>query len=434
MTVLASADIGNGGSSGSGARLLVPKMTAAQHIRAHIQRGIAIRRQRIRYIEDLEDVRALKGEWVNSYTDTLKQLFSTSSIADECNDWVGKVYPEFADVTLFVEQFYEEMDYRVRKLRGVLKKLDDMGDFVPRTINAPMASPGAQEMGGGMGSGGMSSGGMSSGGISSGMGSGGMGSSGGLGASGMSGGMSASGMSATPMGMVSPGMMSSPQSQPAPMQPQYPISQPTSISAPVMTSAATVPTPSYPAPKPHVGVTSASQATAPAPVAAPPPAAALPPPPVTPDAPPLNNGIFVVHGDMRTASNTVLSFMEDLGIRLQSMPAAPEKGKGLVESLEKNPDASFAVMLLPHDDVVALRGNASDAAANVRTGIVFQLGYFVGRLGLKRVCVLYTGGNETFVSDHGIQFLPMDSGNGWQLLLARHLKRAGIEIDLNKLF
>jgi hypothetical protein len=28
----------------------------------------------------------------------------------------------------------------------------------------------------------------------------------------------------------------------------------------------------------------------------------------------------------------------------------------------------------------------------------------------------------------------MDNGNGWQLLLARHLKRAGIEIDLNKLF
>ncbi len=126
--------------------------------------------------------------------------------------------------------------------------------------------------------------------------------------------------------------------------------------------------------------------------------------------------------------------MEDLNIRLQSLPAAPEKGKGLVESLEKNPDASFALVLLPHDDVVALRGNAADAAANVRTGLVFQLGYFVGRLGLKRVCVLYTGGAETFVSDHGIQFLPMDSGNGWQLLLARHLKRAGIEIDLNKLF
>jgi len=65
----------------SAARLVVPKMTAAQHIRAHIQHGISIRRQRIRYIEDLEDVRALKTEWVNSYTGTLQQLFSGSDIA-----------------------------------------------------------------------------------------------------------------------------------------------------------------------------------------------------------------------------------------------------------------------------------------------------------------------------------------------------------------
>ena len=80
--------------------------------------------------------------------------------------------------------------------------------------------------------------------------------------------------------------------------------------------------------------------------------------------------------------------------------------------------------MLGQPDAVALRRSAADASAGVRSGIVFELGYLVGRLGLKRVCVLYTGGNETFVSDHGIQFLPIDSGNGWQLHLARHLKRA----------
>src|SRR4051794_469000 len=103
MTVLSSAPADPfplGGSSAltSNVRLAVPKITAAQHVRAHIQHGVSIRRQRIRYVEDLEDVRALKTEWVNSYTETLKQLFTSSEVADECNDWVGKVYPEFADV------------------------------------------------------------------------------------------------------------------------------------------------------------------------------------------------------------------------------------------------------------------------------------------------------------------------------------------------
>src|SRR3954467_15637986 len=146
MTMLATPSSGlsanaQAHASGQGPRLMVPKAVASQHIRAHIQRGIAIRRQRIRYIEDLEDVRALKGEWVQSYTETLKQLFSTSEIADECNDWVGKVYPEFAEVSLFVEQFYEEMDYRIQKLKNVLKRLEDMGEFIPRTITQSAPAP-----------------------------------------------------------------------------------------------------------------------------------------------------------------------------------------------------------------------------------------------------------------------------------------------------
>src|SRR4029079_19495298 len=147
MTVMSTtmpADAGPGPMGNpSSARLVVPKMTAAQHIRAHIQHGISLRRQRIRYIEDLEDVRALKTEWVNSYTGTLQQLFSGSEIADECNDWVGEVYPELAEESILVQQFYEEMDYRIQKLKNVLKRLEDMGEFIPRTITET-ASPAAQ--------------------------------------------------------------------------------------------------------------------------------------------------------------------------------------------------------------------------------------------------------------------------------------------------
>ena len=415
MTVMSTTMPADAGPSPMGnpssARLVVPKMTAAQHIRAHIQHGISIRRQRIRYIEDLEDVRALKTEWVSSYTGTLQQLFSSSDIADECNDWVGKVYPEFAEVSLFVEQFYEEMDYRIQKLKNVLKRLEDMGEFIPRNIageptpRAAMPAP-----------------------------------------------------APAPEPAPLPPVPQAPVAGPVPMPMQIPTGAPAPAPAPAMTIpvpapvAAPIAVPVAPVVAPVAAPVAPTPAPAPAPVAkaspAPPasaPASAPPAPTRAPSlpkapaveddsAPPLNSGIFVVHGELQTAVNTIQSFMEDLQIQLQQMPAAPEKGKGLVNSLEKNPDASFALVLLNHDDAVALKRSAADASAGVRSGIVFQLGYFVGRLGLKRVCVLYTGGAETFVSDHGIQFLPMDNGNGWQLLLARHLKRAGIEIDLNKLF
>jgi predicted nucleotide-binding protein len=311
-------------------------------------------------------------------------------VADECNDWVGKVYPEFADVTLFVEQFYEEMDYRTDKLRGVIKRLEDMGEFIPRTITAqPPAA--AQAM-----------------------------------------------MEPEPAPAASAPAASA-HHAPAPAPTQSPtvtvtFTTPSSPSSPAPAKPAAQPQRSYGAPAPspvsansHTKATTTTTTTT---ITAP----HLAPPPTSEVVPPLNTGIFVVHGDLQPTVNTINAFMEDLNIQLQPLPAHPERAKGLVNSLEKNPDASFALVLLGHDDAVALRRSAADASAGVRSGIVFELGYFVGRLGLKRVCVLYTGGTETFVSDHGIQFLPIDSGNGWQLQLARHLKRAGIEIDLNKLF
>jgi hypothetical protein len=406
MTVLSTtmpADAGPGSIvNASTARLVVPKATAAQHIRAHIQHGIGIRRQRIRYIEDLEDVRALKTEWVNSYTGTLQQLFSNSDIADECNDWVGKVYPEFAEVSLFVEQFYEEMDYRIQKLKNVLKRLEDMGEFIPLTINqappAPAAMPAAPA----------------------------------------AAPVPAPAPAPVPQMHVPVPPVPEPLPAPSPVQMTIPTGASSAASSPMAVTVTVSQQPHVPpAPAPAPAPKPAPAAAAAAPTSPKPQKLEKLEPPETIDtdvAPPLNSGIFVVHGELQTAVNTIQAFMEDLQIQLHQIPAAPEKGKGLVNSLEKNPDASFALVLLNHDDAIALKRSAADASAGVRSGIVFQLGYFVGRLGLKRVCVLYTGGAETFVSDHGIQFLPMDNGNGWQLLLARHLKRAGIEIDLNKLF
>ena len=53
--------------------------------------------------------------------------------------------------------------------------------------------------------------------------------------------------------------------------------------------------------------------------------------------------------------------------------------------------------------------------------------------GVPRVCVLCDGAADPFADPHGVHCLPRDAANGWHLQLARTLKRAGIEVDLNKL-
>jgi hypothetical protein len=39
-----------------------------------------------------------------------------------------------------------------------------------------------------------------------------------------------------------------------------------------------------------------------------------------------------------------------------------------------------------------------------------------------------------FEDEFGILYIQIDQSDGWQLQLARHWKRAGVEVDLNKLF
>lgn len=50
------------------------------------------------------------------------------------------------------------------------------------------------------------------------------------------------------------------------------------------------------------------------------------------------------------------------------------------------------------------------------------------------VCTLYEEGVETPSDYHGIVYIPLDSAGTWRILLARELKAAGFEIDLNRAF
>ncbi len=115
------------------ARLIHPREEVAGALRVAIEKGDDIRARRIRYQEDLDEARLAKLRWTQGSIDLLGVLFDNSSVADYCNDWVGKIFPEYAEFGNFVEQFYEEMEYRLAKLRSVLSGVE-------RVIETPGAS------------------------------------------------------------------------------------------------------------------------------------------------------------------------------------------------------------------------------------------------------------------------------------------------------
>jgi hypothetical protein len=101
-----------------------------------IKIGQAIRSQRIEYVDDLEEARSEKQEWVSRTTELLRQLFADGSIADGFNDYVGPILPEYAEWNLFVEQFNNEMKHRLGRLSELLNQLSEAPESPSATTPA----------------------------------------------------------------------------------------------------------------------------------------------------------------------------------------------------------------------------------------------------------------------------------------------------------
>jgi hypothetical protein len=142
--------------------------------------------------------------------------------------------------------------------------------------------------------------------------------------------------------------------------------------------------------------------------------------------------VFVVHGRDEAAKEAVGRFLEKLDLKAVILHEQPNKGRTLIEKFEGHADVDFAVVLLTPDD----EGHAADAPAatrpRARQNVILELGYFIGRLGRSRVCALHKGGMELPSDFDGVVYLSMDDPQGWRLLLAREIKAAGVDVDLNR--
>ena len=103
----------------------------------------------------------------------------------------------------------------------------------------------------------------------------------------------------------------------------------------------------------------------------------------------------------------------------------------IIEKFEAKSEVEFAVVLIRPDDEGGKRGG-EDHKPRARQNAVFELGYFVGRLGRARVCAFKRGDVEIPSDLHGIAYIPFDDQNGWNLTLARELEDAGLEVDSKK--
>ena len=147
---------------------------------------------------------------------------------------------------------------------------------------------------------------------------------------------------------------------------------------------------------------------------------------------PSSRKIFVVHGHDNGAREAMARFLEKIGLQAILLQEQPDQGFTIIEKFETYAiQVSFAVVLLTPDDIGGL-ASASKQAARARQNVVFELGYFVGKLGRGRACLLRKGEVEIPSDLYGVIYSDLDAGEGWKLKLIKELKAAKLEFDANK--
>lgn len=157
---------------------------------------------------------------------------------------------------------------------------------------------------------------------------------------------------------------------------------------------------------------------------------------------PLGNKVFIVHGHDDAIKNSVARFLEKLELDVVILHEQADKGKTIIEKLEANSsevDIGYAVVLLTPDDKgisVAEIGNSKsqrDLQYRARQNVVFELGYFISKLGRERVRALYVEGVELPSDYKGVLYTKLDDSDSWKYELAREIKAVGISFNIHNL-
>jgi Predicted nucleotide-binding protein containing TIR-like domain len=119
-------------------------------------------------------------------------------------------------------------------------------------------------------------------------------------------------------------------------------------------------------------------------------------------------------------------------LRLQPCaPTGQNKGRALITKFrEEAAGVGFAVVLMTPDDLGKAE-KAVDLNARARQNVVFELGFFIGRVGPERVAALVKGDIELPSDYDGVVYISLDNED-WQTKLGVELQAAGFEFDWNK--
>ena len=128
--------------------------------------------------------------------------------------------------------------------------------------------------------------------------------------------------------------------------------------------------------------------------------------------------VFIVHGRDEMKKYELSGFLYEQGLKPIILHEQVNNGKTIIEKIEENSDVACAIILLTPDDVGKLKESNDKLKTRARQNVIFEAGYFMGKLGRNRVIMLK--GVEEVMSDiDGIVYIDI---NNYKSDLLKELK------------
>ncbi len=115
--------------------------------------------------------------------------------------------------------------------------------------------------------------------------------------------------------------------------------------------------------------------------------------------------IFISHGSSQDWLQVQAYIEKDIKIPTLELAQEPNKGRTVLQKLGEESDrCSFAVIVMTGDD------NLGEGAPRARENVMHEIGFFQGKYGLNRVCLLYEEGTNIPSNIHGLVYIPFRKG------------------------
>jgi len=164
-----------------------------------------------------------------------------------------------------------------------------------------------------------------------------------------------------------------------------------------------------------------------------------------------SNKIFVVHGHNEAIKNEVATFLQTRDLDPVILHLQPSLGKTIIEKVEHYSDVGYAVILLTQDDIGCTLGSPEVISieekggflskkekiihagrawgkqmTRARQNVIFEFGYFTGKLGRSKVAALCENDVERPSDIDGLVYISLDSQEKWKEALKKEIEAAGI--------